>query len=245
VSAQRVRRVLYFDCFSGISGDMCLAALVDAGCEAAAVEEALGRLGVGGYELRWGRVSRSGIDACDLTVEVSGPPVSRHLPDILGLIEGAGLPERARDWAAAVFSRLAEAEARVHNTTPDRVHFHEVGAVDAIVDIVGAAVALDRLAVDEIVASPLPLGRGFVRAAHGVLPLPAPATVELLRGFPVHGRDVNLELVTPTGAAILTAVADRFGEVPAMRLVACGYGAGKREQPAPNLLRVLVGEVGG
>ena len=222
---------------------MLLAALLDAGADAAAVRAALARLGIPGLGLDVGRVSRHSIGACTVRVVSEEDHHHRRWADVRELVDAAsGLPPRARERAQAVFARLAEAEGRVHGVPPEDVHFHEVGAADAIGDVCGIAVALESLGVDEIVCSPLPVGRGFVSVQHGLLPLPAPAVLELLRGAPLRGVDLEVELVTPTGAAVVATLATAFGPSPAMRLDSVGYGAGSRDlADVPNLVRVLVG----
>lgn len=233
----------YFDCFSGAGGDMILAALLDAGADADRLADHLSRLGLHGVRPVVARAQRKGLAATSLTVEVPpGDQPHRHLPEILAMIDAADLPRRAGENARAVFARLAEAEARVHGIEPERVHFHEVGAADSIIDIVGACVALELLGIDRLVCSPLPLGGGTVLCDHGELPVPTPATVELLRGVPTVPGPVREELTTPTAAAILSTLAASFGPAPAMELAAVGYGAGSREfGPLPNVLRVLLG----
>jgi uncharacterized protein (TIGR00299 family) protein len=234
-------RIAYFDCFAGASGDMILGALLDAGVEPKVWQGELNKLNLSGYELKIDRVQKQGIAATAVRVLVGGGSQERHLAEIEELIGTSQLPAEVKETSVEVFRRLAEAEARVHGTTPDRVHFHEVGGVDAIIDIVGSVVGLWLLGIEELYASPLPLGHGFVDCAHGRLPLPAPATVELLQGVPVLSRDVEGELVTPTGAAILTTLAKGFGPFPPMTVEGIGYGAGQRDFPFPNLLRLLVG----
>jgi uncharacterized protein (TIGR00299 family) protein len=234
--------VLHLDCFSGIAGDMTLAALLDLGVPLAVVERALAALPVRGHRLELGRVFRSGIAATALSVRVRGRQPERRYAEIDAMLAGSALAPATKDRARAIFSRLAEAEARVHRVRVADVHFHEVGAVDAIVDVTGSAAALGHLDA-EVVASPLPLGRGFVRARHGVLPLPAPAAVECLRGAPTYGVDVAHELVTPTGAAIVAASAARFAAWPSLRVRRVGYGAGSATLPdRPNLLRAVLGD---
>jgi hypothetical protein len=220
---------------------MILGALLDAGVEPEVWQKELDKLNLSGYELKIDRVQKQGIAATAVRVLVSEGGQERHLAEIEELVDSSQLPAEVKGISAKVFRRLAVAEARVHGTTPDQIHFHEVGGVDAIIDIVGAVVGLRLLGVEEIYASTLPLGYGFVDCAHGRLPLPAPATVELLRGVPVRSRDVEGELVTPTGAAILTTLAKGFGPFPPMTVEGIGYGAGQRDFPFPNLLRLLVG----
>lgn len=238
-------RIAYFDCFAGISGDMTLGALLDAVLPQAALEGVLRLLPLPGWQLDVQRVAKQSLAATAVQVLVApGEQPHRHLSDILQILDGGNLPAVVRDRAAAVFTRLARAEAAVHGTSPDEVHFHEVGAVDSIVDIVGAVAGLHWLGIDSVRASPLPLGHGFVRAAHGQLPVPAPAVMQLLaqRGIPVRDLDAAAELVTPTGAALLAALADDFGHYPDMIVRAVGLGAGQRNMPFPNVLRVVIGD---
>jgi len=235
-------RIAYFDCFAGISGDMTLGALIAAGASADALRERLSALPLSGYGIDVQQVRKRGIAAVDVTVTVNDHDRERRLGDIIELIGSSSLPESVKRRSVRIFERLAEAEAEVHGCPIDHVHFHEVGAVDAIVDIVGAVVCLDLLGVEKVYCSPLPVPHGFVQSAHGTFPLPAPATVELTKGIPVYGVDVEGELVTPTGAAILTGIASVFGPSPAMRIDSAGYGAGKADYPFPNALRVVVGE---
>lgn len=235
--------LLWLDCFSGISGDMLLGALVDAGLDLDALRAGLATLPLSGYALEATRVTEHGISGARLHVRLdeSTPHAHRRLADIIALLDAASLPQRAHERALAIFRRLAEAEAVIHGTTPDEVTFHEVGAVDSIVDIVGAALALELLDVADVYCSELPLTSGRVRSAHGALPVPAPATLELLRGTGAVWRSVPTEgeLVTPTGAALVATLA-RF-ERPTMRLSAVGYGFGARKLPWANCLRALIG----
>ncbi|HEU4596430.1 MAG TPA: nickel pincer cofactor biosynthesis protein LarC [Pyrinomonadaceae bacterium] len=236
-------RTLYFDCFAGISGDMTLGALVSAGADPRALREQLALLDVPGYEISFEQVDRSGIGATRAKVTTGEETSHRHLSDIVQIIEGSGLSEGVRERAANIFGRLAEAEARVHNIAVERVHFHEVGAVDAIVDVVGACVCFELLEVERFVSSPLHVGSGTVRMAHGLFPVPPPAVAELLRGAPIYSTDIQGELVTPTGAAIVSTVCESFGPLPRMRVEKTGYGAGTREyKDFPNVLRVMLGE---
>lgn len=238
-------RVAYFDCVSGASGDMILGALVDAGVAPDALRAELATLPLSGWQIEVERVLRAGLAGTRVHVRSSGPQPHRHLADILAILERSGLPTADRERAARVFRALAEAEARVHGIALEEVHFHEVGAVDAIIDVVGAVVALRLLGVEQVYVSPLPLGSGTVRTAHGSLPVPAPATLALLTAARAPLRpgtdEPAMELVTPTGAALLTALG-RF-ERPAMHLTGSGTGAGRRDLPdRPNVLRVLLGE---
>jgi uncharacterized protein (TIGR00299 family) protein len=241
-------RIAYLDAFSGISGDMTVGALVHAGLPLAAVRDAIAALGLRGVEVDAEPVERSGIRATKFHVRVDGVPADdahghghRAWRDIRDLLARSALPEPARTTALAIFARLAEAEGRVHGVPADAVHFHEVGALDAIVDVVGAALGFAHLGVDAVYAAPLPMGQGLARAAHGPLPVPAPAVTELLAGRPVRLEDGAAEMVTPTGAAIVAALA-RPEAVPEMRIDAIGWGAGTRTfADRPNLLRLLVG----
>ncbi len=238
-------RTAYFDCFAGISGDMTLGALLDAGLPQATLEAVLQQLPLPGWQLDVQRVVKQGLAATAVRVHVAaGDHPHRHLADILHILDAAQLEPAVRGRAAAVFIRLARAEAAVHGTSPDDVHFHEVGAIDSIVDVVGAVAGLHLLGIEAVQASPLPMGHGFVRAAHGLLPVPVPAVMQLLaqRGIPVRDVDAAAELVTPTGAALLAELADDFGQYPAMVVRTVGLGAGQRDLPFPNVLRVVIGE---
>jgi hypothetical protein len=236
-------RVAYFDCFSGISGDMTLGALIDAGVDVAAIRVAVESLGLPA-QLNVQRVKKSGFAATQVTVEAAAEHKHRHLHHILQIVAAAQLSDRQRDLVHRVFRRLAEAEAAAHGSTIEKVHFHEVGAVDSIVDIVGSVVGLDLLGVDRFVSSAVPTGCGTVRGAHGTMPVPAPGTAALLKGVPLASSAIPFELTTPTGAAILTTVVSEFGPLPAMRIDAIGYGAGQRDlAEQPNLLRLFVGTV--
>lgn len=236
-------RLLYVDAIAGVAGDMLLAALLDAGAPVDDVRAGLAGLGVPGLQLTLERTERHGIDAAQVRVVAAEDHAQRDWATVRALLDRAGLPPRAHARAHETFRRLAHAEGRVHGVPPERVRFHEVGATDALVDVCGVALALEALAIDRIACSPLPAGRGLVTAAHGVLPLPAPGTLELLRGVPLYGVQADVELVTPTGAALVAALAeDRFGPLPALVLEAVGYGAGTRDlADRPNLVRVLLG----
>jgi len=236
-------KIAYFDCFSGISGDMTLGALVDAGCNLAEIEKHLRLLPVSGWKISSEKVSRHGFRATQVHVESSDPQRHRSLSTILQLIEQAQLPPSIAERASQIFQKLGEAEALVHGSPIEKVHFHEVGAVDAIVDIVGAAAGFEQLGIDKFYCSALNVGGGRVNSQHGNLPVPAPATAELLRGAPTYSNGVQRELVTPTGAAIVAAVASEFGPQPAMTVAAIGLGAGSADlAEQPNVLRLFVGE---
>lgn len=235
-------KICYLDAFSGISGDMLVGALADAGAPAGELAEALTALGTGAT-FRFEKTRRCGIGATKFHVEAPHEHAHRHLSHILEMIDRAVLPQRVKQNASAVFQRLGEAEARVHQIAIERVHFHEVGAIDSICDIVGACLGFELLGVEEIHSSALNLGSGTVKMEHGTLPVPAPATAALVEGKPVYARGPEVELTTPTGAALATTLAARFGAMPAMRIAAAGYGAGGHDfAEQANVLRVLVGE---
>ena len=242
-------KILYFDCFSGASGDMVLGALLDAGLPLAELEAALGSLMIPGYRLAADRVLRAGVSATKFRlIEPEGLGQThphhghRSLAEIVALIERSSLGADPRARAIALFQRLAETEAAIHQMPVERVHLHEVGALDSIIDIVGAVFGLQWFGADRIVSSPLNVGGGMVRSAHGVFPVPAPATLRLLEGVPVYSSGVQMETVTPTGALLVAGHASAFGPMPAMRVERAGYGAGDRELPGtPNVLRVIVG----
>ncbi|HYK18418.1 MAG TPA: nickel pincer cofactor biosynthesis protein LarC [Bryobacteraceae bacterium] len=238
-------KICYLDAFSGISGDMTVGALVDAGADALALKKALDSLGTGA-EFRFEKTVRRGIAATKFHVDVEEGKRHRHLPDILELIARSELSKGAKKNAGAVFERLGQAEAKVHAIPLEKVHFHEVGAVDSICDIAGACAALDLLDVDAIHSSPVNVGSGSVKTEHGVLPVPAPATAELLACRPIYARGPCVELTTPTGAAIASTLAIDFGPLPPMRITSIGYGAGTKDFPDhANVLRILIGEVSG
>lgn len=234
-------KVAYFDCVAGASGDMSLGALLDAGLDEAIWRAELDKLGLSGYEIRVAPVRKGAIAATQVEVLCTDEHTHRHLGDIASMIEGSTLSPFVKEKSLAVFRRLAEAEARVHGESLEQVHFHEVGAVDAIVDVVGTVAGLEILGVESVYVSALPLGRGFVECAHGRLPLPAPATVALVQGLPIRDSGVDAELVTPTGAALLSTLGQGFGSFPSMTLERVGYGAGRRELEFPNVLRLLIG----
>ncbi len=235
-------RIAYLDCPSGISGDMTLGALVDAGVDLARLNAAIGSLGLPGCRLVAEEVKKNEFRATQVRVESEPEHGHRHLHHIVELIDGSTLSTGQKDLARRIFVRLAEAEAKVHGTTVEKVHFHEVGAADSIADIVGTAVGWDLLGVDRVVASPVPTGTGTIRIAHGRSSVPAPATAELLRGIPIAESSVPHELTTPTGAAIVATLAHSFGPLPAMTIERIGCGAGQRDlDEQPNILRLFVG----
>jgi len=239
-------RLAYFDCFSGVSGDMCLGALISAGWPAAELEALPGRLRLEGVTVRSEIARRGPFAATRVSVRVERDQPHRHLRHVVAMLDAAEIPAAVRDQASAVFGRLAAAEAEVHGSTPEKVHFHEVGAADALVDVVGTLEGLAALSVERVYASPPRLGGGSVESAHGPIPVPAPATVHLLRGAPVELGPVPFELTTPTGAALLATLVSDWGAPPAFRLERSGTGAGSRDLgERPNVLRVLIGESAG
>ncbi len=235
-------KIAYFDCPSGASGDMILGALVDCGLTVEELCRRLADLDLQGYELSFRRVMKNGLSATLAEVNVSDRVTERRLGEIETLVRSSRLTPAIQGKAMTIFQRLVEVEARIHGQSVDQVHLHELGGIDTLVDVTGALLGLETLEIEQVFVSPLPLGRGFTRSAHGPLPLPAPATVALLEGVPVVGSELDVELVTPTGAALLTGLAQGFGPIPAMTLQKVGYGAGQRDLPIPNVLRLLVGE---
>lgn len=234
-------RIAYFDCFSGVAGDMVLGALLDLGLKEKVLKHQLKKLPVTGYDITVKSIEVNHIAATDVTVKVTEQQPHRSLSDILSLLTHSTLDASVKRTSTDIFVNLAKAEARVHRIPLKQVHFHEVGAVDSIIDIVGSVIGITLLGIKKIYCSPLPLGHGFVSCAHGILPLPAPATVELLKGVPVYSVDRTHELVTPTGAALMTTLASRFTRIPPMKITAVGYGSGKLRNEHPNLLRVYLG----
>ena len=236
-------KTLYFDCFAGASGDMILGAMVAAGVDPNYLREQLSLLSVDGFRIDFETVNRSGLSATYARVETAHEHKHRHLSDTKQIIEGSGLSDAVKQRAVQIFTRLAEAEARVHNEPVDHVHFHEVGALDAIVDVVGAAICFEALKIERFVSSALHVGSGMVKMAHGQFPIPPPAVAELLKGIPFYSTEIKGELLTPTGTAIITTVCSDYGPIPEMKTDRTGYGAGTREYPDfPNVLRVLLGE---
>ncbi len=235
-------KIAYFDLISGASGDMILGALVDAGLPFAELRDALNLLGLPEFELTEARVMRGAFAATKIDVHTADTAHARGLAEITQIISASEVPADIQVRALRVFRRIAEAEAGIHGVPAETIHFHELGAVDTIVDVTGALLALQRLGISRVVASPVPLGRGVAHGSHGLFPLPAPATVSLLRRAKIRGVDHAVETVTPTAAALLAELAESFGPIPAMQLTAVGYGAGTRTTPEPNILRMLLGE---
>jgi pyridinium-3,5-bisthiocarboxylic acid mononucleotide nickel chelatase len=238
-------KAVYFDCPSGAAGDMILGALIDAGASPGALRAELQKLRLPGWDLSVQDVRRGPFRAAkvDILVDAAAHRHHRSLADIRTILETSALAPAMADAAIRIFTRLAEAEARVHGTTPDAVDFHEVGAVDAIIDVTGTVVALELLGARTLHVSALPIGGGYVESVHGRMPIPAPGTAELLKGVPLVDTGIRAELVTPTGAAILTTLAASAGAMPAMTVTAIGYGAGTMELPIPNVVRCFLGEL--
>lgn len=237
-------KIAYFDCFSGASGDMILGALLDAGLSLEYLQNELSKLSLSHYDLQVRKVVKCGLTGSQVLVTIDQEHHHhhhRHLEDIREIIEGSSLDPAIKDDSLKIFSRLAEAEAKVHRTEVASIHFHEVGAMDAIIDVVGAAIGLRGLGIEKVYCSPLHLGTGTVECAHGLLPVPAPATAELITGKPVYATGVQGELLTPTGAAILTTLAAEFGPMPAMTVEKVGQGAGTADRSLANLLRLFIG----
>ena len=234
--------IAWFHCFAGIAGDMALGSLIDAGADVLEVRALLDRLPMAGWSMEVEPVMRGGIGATKVNVVVAETAVVRTYAHITGLVDEARLPERVRNRAQATFAALADAEGHLHRRPPAQVHFHEVGGVDAVIDVVGTCAAMEVLGIDEVRSSAVANGTGMVRSAHGMLPVPAPAVVELLRGAPTYGRDLPYELTTPTGAALLAATASGWGPMPPMQVTASGFGAGTRDiEGLPNLVQVVLG----
>jgi len=235
-------KTAWFDCIAGASGDMLLGSLLDVGLPLAALEAELAKLHLADFHLHVAKVSKNGFAATKVDVHVHDHAPERHLREIREIVECAHISSGIKEKAIRVFTRICEAEAAIHGSSVEEVHLHEVGGVDAIVDVVGVLAAVDMLDITRVVVSPLPMGRGFVSGAHGRIPLPAPATLALLKGVPLCGSPIDVEFVTPTGAALLVELADAWGPLPAMTLRDVGYGAGSRDLQIPNVLRVLLGE---
>ncbi|CAG7640845.1 Pyridinium-3,5-bisthiocarboxylic acid mononucleotide nickel insertion protein [Paenibacillus solanacearum] len=241
-------KICYLDCFSGISGDMTLAALVDAGADRDYIDEELRKIHIEPFALEWKRVNKRGISSMkvDVLLDPNRPPEHhRHYSEIVEIINRSGFNERVVKLSLAIFEKIAIAEAKIHNVPIESVHFHEVGAIDSIVDVIGVALAIDSLQIEKIICSPVPLGSGTVRCDHGIYPVPAPATLEMMKGLPIAPTPYAMEMTTPTGAGIVSGLADEFGKgLPPMIVESIGYGAGTRDLPnQPNVLRVVIGRL--
>ncbi|WP_054644839.1 nickel pincer cofactor biosynthesis protein LarC [Thermoanaerobacter thermocopriae] len=234
-------KVLYFDCFSGISGDMTIASLLSH-VDVEEFKKKVKKIALDNFDIEIGKTQKNSISAKTFKVLYEGEHHHRHMKDVREIIEKSDLEEKVKKMSVDMFEKLAEAEAKVHEKSPEEVHFHEVGAVDSIVDIIGTAILIDMIKPDKIVSSPLPVSSGFVDTQHGLMPVPAPATAELLKGIPVYQSDVKGEIVTPTGAAIVKTLANEFGGIPDMKINSIGYGAGTKDLEIPNVLRTYVGE---
>src|SRR5208282_1947154 len=242
-STEVTMKQAYLDCSSGISGDMFLAVLIDAGAPVDRLFGEIKKLALGFYEFKRTRAVRAGLVGTRVDIRVPGEQPHRKLADIQSLLEKASLPEKAAAQALKIFNHLAEVEGKLHNVPPGDVHFHEVGAVDAVIDIVGTCVGLELLEITNLICSPLNVGSGRVNAAHGSIPVPAPATAELLKDIPVYSSGVEAELVTPTGAALVAALASGFGPLPPMKIARIGYGAGEKDfSDHANVARLFIGE---
>ena len=236
-------KIAYFDCFAGASGDMIVAAMLDAGLDAEFLRAQLTTLGIENLDIKLTETKRAGIKAVSFEPVAPKQDHDRNVEQISKIINQSKISERAKKTAIAIFDRIARAEAVVHNQTPDDIHFHEVGAIDSIVDVVSASVGVDALGVEKVYCSALNVGGGIAKCAHGIMPVPAPATAELLRGIPIAGGPGQAELLTPTGAAILTTVVDEFCPLPSMDIETIGYGAGSMQfEDFPNVLRLIVGQ---
>jgi hypothetical protein len=235
-------RIAYFDCFSGASGDMILGSLIDAGLSPRLLKEELGKLRIPAINLRVRKVLKAGISATQVIVEGRDEKRShRNLKEILRIIERSGLGAEVKEKSKEVFQRIASVEAKIHRKPIEEVHFHEIGGLDSVVDIVGSVWGLCQIGVDEIHVSKVNVGTGFVKCLHGILPVPAPATLSLMKGKPIYSSGVERELLTPTGAAFLTSLGSEFGPIPPMSVERVGYGAGRDDLPHPNLLRLIIG----
>ena len=235
--------IVYFDCFSGIAGDMILGALLDIGMSIDTFKTEIEKLHLTGYSINCQRVEQHHISACDIEIKETEPQPNRSFKDIKNVITKSVLSETIKKESILIFQRLAEVEGKIHNINPSEVHFHEIGAIDSIIDIVGSVIALHYYKISKIYSSPLPLGTGFVTCAHGKLPIPAPATLELVKNIPVYQTNRKQELVTPTGAAIIASFTSTFGPMPQMNIKKIGYGSGKTKSEYPNLIRIIVGEL--
>ncbi|MBI2529528.1 MAG: nickel pincer cofactor biosynthesis protein LarC [Candidatus Diapherotrites archaeon] len=235
-------KIAYLDCFSGISGDMFLGAMIDAGLDLNELKRELKKLNLKNYEIKTKKAKKNGILATKFDVIAKGRQHGASLRKIMALINKSRLGEDVKEKSREIFMRIAKAEAKVHGTALSKIHFHEIAAIDSIIDIAGAAIAVKLLGLERIYASPPSIGSGFVKCAHGILPVPGPATAELLKGIPLASGSARAELVTPTGAALLAALASKFGEMPLMKIKSIGYGAGRAELEHPNVLRVFIGE---
>ncbi len=235
-------KTAYFDCFSGASGDMVIGALLDAGLALERLEQELQKINVSGFRLTATRGMKGSLSGVKFDVEVDEGHAHHHLRHILEIVDQSALSDGIKTKSRTIFECIAMAEARIHQSDVEEVHFHEVGGLDSIVDIIGSVTALEQLGIERVCCSRIHVGTGFVKCQHGEIPVPAPATLELLKGLPIYSRGIEAELVTPTGAALLKNLCSSFGAMPAMRIDSVGYGLGSRDLEIPNMLRVLIGE---
>jgi hypothetical protein len=234
-------RIAYFDCFSGASGDMILGSLIDAGLSSGQLREELKKLRIPKVRLKVKKVLKGGISATQAMVEGNEKRSHRDLKEMLRIIERSNLEADVKEKSKEIFQRIASVEARIHKKLMEEIHFHEIGGLDSVVDIVGAVWGVRQLGIDKLHVSKVDVGAGFVKCEHGILPIPAPATLCLMAGKPIYSSGVERELLTPTGAAILTSMGSEFGELPLMRVDRIGYGAGRHDLPHPNVLRLIIG----
>jgi len=237
-------KTAYFDCFSGISGDMIIGALLDLGLDFNFLKNKLKKLNLKDYEIKTKKIIKNGIAATKFdVVQEKNKHEERNLKEINEIIEKSKLDNRTKSVIKKIFLKIANAEAKIHNKSIDKIHFHEIGAIDTIIDVAGAVIGFKKLGIEKIYCSNLNVGTGFVKFSHGKFPVPAPATAEILKNVPVYNNNIEAELVTPTGAAIITTLAEKFGEMPALKVEKIGYGAGTKDLEQPNVLRVFLGEV--
>jgi len=238
-------KIAYFDCFSGVSGDMILGALVDAGLDVWELESELGKLKISGYKIKAEKTVRKGVCGTKVSVDITERNVERGLKDIIEIVEHSELDDDIKDLSKKVFKELATVEAKIHGKGIEEMHLHEVGGLDSIIDVIGSFIGVKKLGIEATYSSKIHAGSGFVESRHGVLPVPAPATLEMLKGIPIYSRGIEAELATPTGVCVLKTLSKGFGNMPEMKVEKIGYGAGSRELEIPNLLRVYIGEAGG
>ncbi len=235
-------KIAYFDCFSGISGDMILGALIDAGLNLKELDLELSKLNISGFKLKAEKTEKLGISGTKFIVETSEQHMERHLKDIIKIVDQSDLSTDVKGLSKKIFKELAIVEAKIHNKSIEEIHFHEVGGLDSIVDVIGSLIGIKKLGIEAVYSSKIHVGTGFVECEHGTIPVPAPATLELLKGMPIYSKSIEAELVTPTGACILKTLSKSFGVMPEMKVRKIGYGAGSRDLEIPNLLRVYIGQ---
>jgi len=235
-------KIAYFDCFSGVSGDMILGALIDAGLDIQELESELGKLKISGYKIKTEKTARKGISGTKFSVDIIEQNVKKRLKDIVEIVDQGDLDDDIKDLSKKTFKELAMVEAKIHGKSIEEIHFHEVGGLDSIIDVIGSLIGMKKLGIEATYSSKIHVGTGFLECRHGVLPVPAPATLALLKGIPIYSEGIEAELATPTGVCILKTLSKSFGIMPQMKVEKVGYGAGSRELEIPNLLRVCVGE---